>query len=439
MLYVDGYPRWEYRYIKNEMIRDKTVNISCLLTSADPTFAQEGDPPDEKSGFPGPITRFPEKIEELMAYDVVLFGDVDPRQFTDAQLQMIAEFVDKKGGGFGMIAGPRYSPVSYRNSALEAVLPVNIANVLPEDSSADYREGFRPVITDEGRRGEASTIFRFFADKAVNEKYLRDDLQPIFWFCQGISPKPTGLVYAEHPFASDPNTGRKAPILVLGRFGAGRTLFSAIDDSWRWRYYTGESVFDTYWVQQLRYLARSKKLGQRRLRFNADKATYEQGQQVRLELKVIDPMLLPQLPPQMRVDIVDEKGVTVRQETLQRQESPSDLYAVTFPGDVLGKFTVKLPDAVTNSTNMDVPIEVIYPRLELSKPQVDELMLRRLAPPEQIVPLAEARKLPDLIKSAARTVPVPNTEPLWNRWQALAIFMLLLTSEWVLRKAYGMI
>ena len=45
VLYVEGYPRWEYRYIKNEMIRDKTVDISCLLTSADPTFRQEGDKP----------------------------------------------------------------------------------------------------------------------------------------------------------------------------------------------------------------------------------------------------------------------------------------------------------------------------------------------------------------------------------------------------------
>jgi hypothetical protein len=44
-------------------------------------------------------------------------------------------------------------------------------------------------------------------------------------------------------------------------------MFTAIDDSWRWRFYTGESVFDTYWVQQLRHLARSKKLGQRRLTF----------------------------------------------------------------------------------------------------------------------------------------------------------------------------
>src|SRR5204862_5983675 len=74
VLYVDGYPRWEYRYLKNEMIRDKTVDISCLLTSADPTFHQEGDIP---------IKQFPESIQDLLAYDVVVFGDVDPRQFSD--------------------------------------------------------------------------------------------------------------------------------------------------------------------------------------------------------------------------------------------------------------------------------------------------------------------------------------------------------------------
>src|SRR5205814_3449578 len=106
--YVAGYPRWEYRYIKNEMIRDKTVDISCLLTSADPSFKQEGD--QAHDNFPGPITRFPESIEELLAYDVVLFGDVDPRQFSDAQLQLITDFVAKRGGGFGMVAGSRYSP-----------------------------------------------------------------------------------------------------------------------------------------------------------------------------------------------------------------------------------------------------------------------------------------------------------------------------------------
>jgi hypothetical protein len=126
VLYVDGYPRWEYRYLKNEMIRDPSVEISCLLTSADPTFRQEGD---------RPITRFPESIEELMEYDVVVFGDVDPRQFSDAQLQLLAEFVSKRGGGFGMVAGPKYSPIAYRNTSIEAILPVNIARAVADDGA----------------------------------------------------------------------------------------------------------------------------------------------------------------------------------------------------------------------------------------------------------------------------------------------------------------
>ena len=317
-------------------------------------FAQEGDRPDPDFGpddprtgekFPGPISRFPDTMEELMKYDVVLFGDVEPRLFDDTQLQLISDFVDKNGGGFGMVAGPRFSPVEYRNTPIEAVLPVNIAHVLPDDPTAEYREGFRPVVTDEGRRGEASTIFRFFPDKAVNDKYLREDLQPVFWYCRGVSVKPgVGLVYAEHPFDSDPNTGRKAPILVLGRFGAGRTLFSAIDDSWRWRYYTGESVFDTYWVQQLRYLARSKKLGQRKVRFAGNRNTYELGDPVTLELNVLD----PSCSRNSRRSCASKWWTRPRarrsgRRRCSKQEASPDIYTVTFTADRVGKFRIKPP------------------------------------------------------------------------------------------------
>src|SRR5437764_9180187 len=123
------------------MIRDSTVDISCLLFSADQGFAQEGDKP---------ITRFPESMTEMLAYDVVLFGDVDPRQFTDRQLQLVSDFVARKGGGFGMIAGPRWSPLAFRNTPIEAILPVNIAHVQPDDPSATFDQGFRPVLTKEG-------------------------------------------------------------------------------------------------------------------------------------------------------------------------------------------------------------------------------------------------------------------------------------------------
>jgi uncharacterized membrane protein len=364
VLYVDGYPRWEYRYIKNEMIRDPTIDISCLLTSADPSFRQEGDKP---------ITRFPESIEELMDYDVIVFGDVDPRQFSDAQLQLVSEFVAKKGGGFGMIAGPRFSPVAWRNTAIEAILPVNISRALPDDG-APITMGFRPVLTKDG---ENSSIFRFFADKAANEKFLREDVQPIFWYCKGVTAKPgVGEVFAQHPSDVGPDN-RKAPILVLGRFGAGRTLFSGIDDSWRWRFYTGEQIFDTYWVQQLRYLARSKKLGQRRFTLTSLRPTFELGEQVRVMLRVLDPQLLGQLPEQIRVDIQDAAGQVVRQENLVKQEGQNDLYALSFTADRIGKFTVKVPPIAGGVDATDLPVEVNVPRLELAEPEVDRAALSR--------------------------------------------------------------
>jgi uncharacterized membrane protein len=441
VLYVDGYPRWEYRYVKNEMIRDRSVLISCLLTSADPSFAQEGDPPADR--FPGPIRRFPESIEELMSYDVVLFGDVDPRQFTDSQLQLISDFVSKKGGGFGMIAGTHWSPSAYKNTALDALLPVNISRAVVEAQGAEVgviTEGFRPTPTKEGWN---SSVFRFFPDKAENERYVKDDLQPVFWYQQGVTTKPgVGEVYAEHPGDVGPD-GRKAPVLVMGRFGAGRTMFSAIDDTWRWRFYTGESVFDTYWVQQLRYLARSKKLGQRRLTFDANRKVYELGDQVNLRLRVLDPVLLQQLPAEIRVEVMNDKGQPVRTERLQKLEGAgNEVYETSFTADRLGSFRLKLPPFSGEAASLEQDFRVEIPRLELAQPQVDRALVSRVAADTlgATVAFADAReKLPQLIPSAAKVIPVTTSEPLWDAPLAMWIFVLLLSGEWVLRKAFGML
>ncbi|MEA2710349.1 MAG: hypothetical protein QOF78_2950 [Phycisphaerales bacterium] len=430
VLYVDGAPRWEYRYIKNEMIRDKTVDISCLLTSADPNFAQEGD---------RPIKRFPESIEELAEYDVVLFGDVDPRQFSDSQMQLVADFVAKRGGGFGMIAGPQYSPQAFRNTAIEPLLPVVVSRVETEIDPPTITQGFRPVLTKEG---QSSSVFRFFPDRAENEKFLAEGIQQIYWYCRNIVAKPgSGEVFATHPTETGPD-GRKAPLLVFGRYGAGRTMFSAIDDSWRWRFYTGESVFDTYWIQQIRHLARSKKLGQRKLMFATVRPQYEIGEQVRLTLRILDPQLLQQLPEQIRVEVLDAAGQVVRHETLVRQEGQPDLYAVGFTADHVGQFMVKLPPIAGGMEEQQVPVAVAVPKLELSQPQVDRTLLSRLSAETlgQTVSLAEAQaKLPQLIQSAAKVIPIETSRPLWDAPLALLIFVLLITSEWIVRKMFGMV
>jgi uncharacterized membrane protein len=441
VLYVDGYPRWEYRYLKNELLRDKTMTVSCLLTSADADFAQEGSMP---------ITRFPDSIGELMDYDVVVIGDVDPRYFSDQQLQLISDFVSRKGGGFAMVAGPRFSPQAYRGTAIEPVLPVNISRVAAADPDESIPAGFRPVLTP---LGADSSIFRFFADRQQNQSYLANDLQPIFWYCRGVVAKPgVGEVYAEHPTDVGPD-GHKAALLVLGRFGAGRTLFSAIDDSWRWRFYTGESVFDTYWVQQLRYLARSRKIGQRKLALAAGQSEYELGQPVRLTLRVLDPVLLQQLPDAVSVQVLDAAGEPVATQTLTRAAAgagtagtsggaaPSDLYTGSFTADRVGKFTLRLPPIAASVGMMEAPLEVSLPRLELADPRVDRTSLARLAAETGGKPIhwdtAAAQLL--TIPSAEKVIPVVTAQPLWDAPVVMGLFVVLIGAEWVARKMNGMV
>lgn len=426
LVYVDGYPRWEYRYLKTQMMRDRSVEISTLLTSADPEYLQEGDKP---------IRYFPTNMDQLMEYDVVLFGDVDPRQFTDPQLQLVRDFVTKKGGGFGMIAGPRYSPQAWRGTPIEQILPVDISITRAEEEAVD---AFRPALTAEGQE---SPMFRFFADREANERYIREVLPPLYWFARGVSARPAvSEVYAEHPSISGPD-GRRAPLLVVGRPGAGRSLFSAIDESWRWRYYTGESIFDTYWLQQIRYLARGRKVGQRRLSFAAVQPVAEVGEQVQLELRVIDDAVASQLPDALRVEIVDSSGKRVASEDLQRAGNRKDVYRLLLPAADVGRYMARLPSVAAGIEPAQAAFDVIAPRLELSDPSPARSVLSQYAALSdgKVIELDHAQSELLAIPSAARIVPVQSNWRMWSSPLLLGLLVLLLTAEWVTRKLAGLI
>src|SRR4029453_5528316 len=104
VLYVEGYPRWEYRFVKELIRREKSIESSVMLISASSDFAQEGNVP---------ITRLPRSPEEFAAYDVVILGDVPAGFFSPEQLEMLRDHVAERGAGLLCIAGERAVPSSY--------------------------------------------------------------------------------------------------------------------------------------------------------------------------------------------------------------------------------------------------------------------------------------------------------------------------------------
>jgi hypothetical protein len=151
---------------------------------------------------------------------------------------------------------------------------------------------------------------------------------------------------------------------------------------------------------------------------------------------------LQQLPEAIDVEMVDEQGQPVRRDKLLKQEGQGENYATSFTADRVGRFTMRLAPVAGDAASMDLPVEVIVPRLELTEPRVDRPLLTRIAAETlgRPVALSDARAaLPRLLPSAAKVIPIQASEPLWDAPLALALFLLLITAEWVLRKVFGML
>src|SRR5206468_1349151 len=103
VLLVDSEPRYEYRYLKNYLQREESIDLNVVLLSSDPEYSDQ-----DKAALP----TFPAAKDELFAYDVVLIGDADPGFMSQSQMQNLAEFVTEKGGGILFIAGEAFNPLS---------------------------------------------------------------------------------------------------------------------------------------------------------------------------------------------------------------------------------------------------------------------------------------------------------------------------------------
>ena len=143
----------------------------------------------------------------------------------------------------------------------------------------------------------------------------------------------------------------------------------------------------------------------------------------------------------------------VRQEVLERRPGQNDLYVTSWTADKVGRFALQLPALAGSVEATEVPIVIKEPRLELANPQVDRDLLTKLVAKEGEAGGPDASKLflnaenaADIVRgelakigSAAMIVPIDTNELLWNAPLAMLIFVLLITAEWVLRKAYGML
>ncbi|HMB03065.1 MAG TPA: VWA domain-containing protein [Isosphaeraceae bacterium] len=421
VLYVDTEPRYEYRYLKNYLEREETIDLSVVLLSSDPEYSEQ-----DRSALP----TLPAAKDELFAYDVVLIGDADPSFLSASQMQNLSDFVTEKGGGILFIAGESFDPLGYKGTPLEVLLPIELAEARNPTAVGDAITSFRPELTAEGR---SSPIFRFGDDEASSTRVWQD-LPELYWFLEAPRKKPAALVLAQHPTLT--GSDGKLPIFVYQFVGAGKSMLNAVDDTWRWRFRVGDRYFGRFWIQTIRFLARSKLVGQRQAEVQTDRRRYRRNQPIQVRVRFPNPGLAP-TSDEVAVQ-VERKGQGSRKLTLKRAPSTRNLFEGALPQAPEGEYEIRLlPPPVLGGAIPTATFRVEPPAGELERIQMNEPELSRAAVTSGgkfYTPETAATLLADLPKPQKVPLDTDPPIPLWNTWPVLVLFLLVVTAEWVLRK-----
>ena len=421
VLYVEGTPRWEYRYLKNALVRDETIEVSCFLSSADFDFPQEGDLP---------LALLPAKEEDLAPYDVIILGDVPRKVFSDAQLELFHKFVEKLGGGLLLEAGPYFAPREYRGTVIEKMLPVDLAG--PPVSSTGSTAEWKPLLTNEG---ETHAMTRFDADSQAN-KTVWEHLPGFFWYYPVDRAKPGALVLLEHP--TDRSQYGPRPLLATQFYGSGKTAFMAVDSTWLWRGRVGDRWFMRFWGQVIRDLSQGKFIGtSKRFRVATDRSEYRTGEKVTITARVLDKDYEPSRMSEVGVRLTDETmGVTVVKLQSVQGDPGSFRGTVTPAARGTYKLTLDLSEPGLDVSAISHTFIVTPSRLEFVDPHLRRDELRRLAEATggQYFDINQVAELPAVIERRKAEAVRPSTDELWNAPMFFAVFCTAFFSELIYRK-----
>ncbi len=239
ILYVEGEPRWEFKFIRRAEAEDKGVDIVSMLRTTENKIYRQGiaDPSELADGFPV-------KAEDLFKYQAILIGSVEAQYFTPVQQELLREFVDKRGGGI-LFLGGRFSlgDGGWASSSLADLFPT----FLPNEKGTFHRD---PATVQLTAAGAESPITRILDDRAANVErwrklpYLADYQDP-------GAPKPGATVLAQMI------AGKTMPLLVTQNYGRGKTAVLATSGTWRWQMSSplDDPSHDLFWQQLLRWLA----------------------------------------------------------------------------------------------------------------------------------------------------------------------------------------
>jgi hypothetical protein len=240
VLYVEGEPRWEFKFIRRAVEDDPQMQMASMLRTTENKIYRQGidDPTELADGFPV-------RPEDLFVYSGIVIGSVEAGYFTPAQQELLREFVDRRGGGL-LFLGGRFSLTDggWGSSGVADLMPT----FLPHSLGTFHRSPAFPLLAPAGFDSPVTRL----ADTPKDNEAQWKKLPYMADFEDAGSPKPGATVLLE---MSDLH--RMLPLLVTEPYGRGRTAIMATAGTWRWQMNmpAGDVAHDQFWRQLMRWIA----------------------------------------------------------------------------------------------------------------------------------------------------------------------------------------
>lgn len=419
VLYLEGEPRWEFKFIRRALEGDPSLDLVTWLRTTQRKNYRQGIKTEAELA-----TGFPADKRELYGYDALVIGSISAPNFTPAQHEMIRDFVSVRGGSLLLLAGHEsLGEGGWDVTAVADALPA----ALPRGPAASYRG-----IDAEVRLtlpGQASLVCRLDPDPTRNRE-LWSGLPPLGDFQPLGALKPGAVTLIEALVE-----GRAQPLLVTQHYGRGQAAILATASTWRWRMRlpSNDARHEQFWRQLMRSLASA---APDPLQLNVA----QEGRETRIDVGVRTAQYAPVNDARVRVVVTAQSGAT-REIEMQRSAEEDGMYVGRFVADANENYRV---DAEADVEGGTLGIATRHFRYAMGASEdfdaaQNEALLRDIAARTggAYWTLDRLRELPDAVGLSPAGVTERELLPLWDMPAVFILLVLLKSTEWMLRRRWG--
>ncbi len=423
VLYVEGKPRWEYRYLRAVLLRDHRLDVKFLMTQGDRDLPKASD---------RYLERFPEIAGEAFIWDLVILGDVPASYFTPAQISRIEQLVRERGGSLLVLPGLQNPLTTYLGSPIEGILPVR----LQPENWQDIEETVHPVPTTKG--DEMTVVTLEVPEEKNAARWAR--VRPIYRVPAVAGAKPAATVLAT--LSDFPRRSEPYPLICWQRYGRGKAMFVGTDQLWRLRFKVGDKHHARYWGQVIQFLTLSRLLGEnKRIQIETGRRSFRTGERVPIYANVLSEAFEPVSLASYSIYVERPEGkAETTQVKLEPVKDVPGFYQGFFTPEMEGRYVLRTGPAESEFSNT-IELQVATTPLEQLEPAMQEETLRKLAELSggQYLAIRDLPSLADTLKPEGQTTVVRREKELWDLPAIFVLVLLCAATEWFFRRRYDLI